>query len=93
MRDYYNTLIEEYGYTPYEAELTIEDIHEMDKDTKNALDMYLSGKNITTYGYKEYTVGILMSSYSMNEIAALIAISELKKDYDGFLEILKLGIK
>lgn len=93
MRDYYNTLIEEYGYTPYEAELTIEDIQEMDEETRDALDMHLSGKNITAYGYREHTVETLMSSYSMNEIAALIAISELKKDYDGFVEILKLGIK
>ena len=93
MRDYYNTLIEEYGYTPYEAELTIEDIHEMDEETKNALDMYLSGKSIIAYGYRNYTVETLISDYSMNEIAALIAISELKKDYDGFVEILKLGVK
>ena len=93
MKDYYNTLIEEYGYTPYEAELTIEDIHEMDEETRNALDMYLSGKSIIAYGYRNYTVEILTSDYSMNEIAALIAISELKKDYDGFEEILKLGVK
>lgn len=93
MRDYYNTLIEEYGYTPYEAELTIEDIREMDEETKNALDMYLSGKSIISYGYRDYSVETLVSDYSMNEIAALIAISELKKDYDGFVEILKLGVK
>lgn len=93
MRDYYNTLIEEYGYTPYEAELTIEDIREMDEETKNALDMYLSGKSIISYGYRDYSVETLVSDYSMNEIAALIAISELKKDYDGFVKILKLGVK
>ncbi len=93
MRDYNKILIEQYGYTQYEAELTIEDIQEMDEETKAALDMYLSGKSISAYGYKEYTVEILMSRYSMNAIAALIAISELKKDYDGFLEILKMGIK
>lgn len=93
MRDYYNTLIEEYGYTPYEAELTIEDIREMDEETKNVLDMYLSGKSIISYGYRDYSVETLVSDYSMNEIAALIAISELKKDYDGFVKILKLGVK
>lgn len=93
MRDYFNILIEEYGYTPYEAELTIEDFNEMDEETKNKLDMYLSGNSITTYGYREYTVESLISNYSMNEIAALIAISELKKDYDGFVEILKMGVK
>lgn len=93
MRDYYNTLIEEYGYTPYEAELTIEDIREMDEETKNTLDMYLSGKSIISYGYRDYSVETLVSDYSMNEIAALIAIAELKKDYDGFVEILKLGVK
>lgn len=93
MRDYYNTLIEEYGYTPYEAELTIEDIREMDEETKNTLDMYLSGKSIISYGHRDYSVETLVSDYSMNEIAALIAISELKKDYDGFVDILKLGVK
>lgn len=93
MRDYYKTLIEEYGYTPYEAELTIEDIREMDEETKHALDMYLSGKSIISYGYRDYSVETLISDYSMNEIAALIAISELKKNYDGFVEILKLGVK
>lgn len=93
MRDYYKTLIEEYGYTAYEAELTIEDIHEMDEETKHALDMYLSGKSIISYGYRDYSVETLISDYSMNEIAALIAISELKKDYDGFVEILKSGVK
>lgn len=93
MKDYLNTLIEEYGYTPYEAELTIEDFNEMDEETKNKLDMYFSGESISTYGYREYTVETLISNYSMNEIAALIAISELKKDYDGFVKILKMGIK
>lgn len=93
MKDYNRILIEEYGYTPYEAELTMEDIQEMDEESKNALDTYLAGKDVVAYGYKEYTVESLMSSYFMNEIAAIIAISELKKDYDGFLEILKMGIK
>ena len=55
--------------------------------------MYLSGKSIISYGYRDYSVETLISDYSMNEIAALIAISELKKDYDGFVEILKLGVK
>lgn len=93
MMDYYNTLIEEYGYTPYEAELTVEDIREMDEETRNVLNLYLSGEKIGSYGYRDYSVETLMSKYSMNEIAALIAVSELKKDYDGFVEILKLGVK
>lgn len=93
MREYNSILIKEYGYTPYEAELTTEDIQEMDEESKNALDMFLSGQDITTYGYGEYTVETLMCNYSMNEIAALISISELKRDYKGFSDMLRMGTK
>lgn len=93
MRDYKSILTEDYGYTPYEAELTIEDIQKMDEESKKALELYLSGEDVIAYGFREYTVKTLMSNYSMNEIAALLAISELKRDYDGFSEILKMGIK
>lgn len=86
-------LIEKYGYSAYEAEITEQDLNGMDEESRNMLNLFLEGKNIDDYSYRDYSVRCLVENHKMNIIAAILFISQLKADYDFCVSVLNYGKK
>jgi len=93
MNNIKTTLIEKYGYTEYEAEITTEDLNQMDSECKEKLDDYLSGNEVSDFRYGEFSVDILVNDYGCNVISAILTISTLKNDYENLSRMLKKGFK
>ena len=91
--DYKTILMERFGYKEYEADLTVEDIAEMDEESKIVLDKYFKGDDVSEYACKEFSVKLLHTMYGFNIIASILAISNLKQDYDEFSKLYNSGIK
>ena len=81
------------GYTKIEAEITFKDLMDMDEDSKEQLVKLINDEDIREYAYKEMSVGDLCEKYKLTEVAALLSVSMLKKDYTGFKKILGKGNK
>lgn len=86
-------LIDELEYEPYEVEITIEDIRNMDEETQDIIEKYIDGECVKNYSYRYYSVEKLMNEKGFNAIAAIISIGYLKKDYDKYSELYKKPIK
>ena len=93
MENYKELLMSKHGYTEYEAIETSSDLMAMDEESKGKLYEYFNGQNIKKYSCGDFTIGSLMKDYGFNVFSALLSISALKKDYDGFSRMLKKGIK
>lgn len=91
--NYKAILMERFGYKEYEAELTIEDINEMDEESKEMLKKYFAGNDIWEYACGDFSVYKLHNNYGFNVIASILAISNLKKDYNLFSQMYNSGIK
>ena len=91
--DYRSILINRFGYKEYEADLTVEDINEMDEESKNILENYFSDKDVTNYSCGDFSVKKLHDEFGFNVIASILAISNLKKDYNKFSAMYSSGIK
>ena len=86
-------LISKYEYTDYEAEVTSEDLNNMDPESMEVLSKLLEGNDISDYSYMDYSIGSLISDYDFNPFSALLSIVALKDDYEGFSKMLKKGFK
>ena len=91
--DYRSILINRFGYKEYEADLTVEDINEMDEESKNILENYFSDKGVMNYSCGDFSVKKLHDEFGFNVIASILAISNLKKDYNKFSAMYSSGIK
>ena len=91
--DYKSILTERFGYKEFEADLTIEDIQDMDEESRQILNKYFEGMDVSEYAYREFSVAELHTMYGFNVIASILAISNLKQDYDFFSDLYKSGIK
>ena len=89
MTDYIELLISHYGYTEYEANLTNDDLNQMDADSLTALEALIANDVPLDYGYRDFTVKMLRDDYGLNPIAAILSISILKKGYDAYAKVLK----
>ena len=86
-------LSEELGYEPYEVDITIEDIEKVDQESLSKIVAYISGENVLDYSYQDYSVAKLVNEKGFNVIASIIAISNLKKDYDYYVALYNRPIK
>ena len=86
-------LSEELGYEPYEVDITIEDIEKVDQESLSKIVAFISGENILDYSYRDYSVAKLVNEKGFNVIASIIAISNLKKDYDYYVTLYNRPIK
>ena len=86
-------LLEELGYEQFEVDLTIEDIERVDQDSFEIIMKYISGEDVSEYGYRDYTVKKLMTEKGFNAIASIIAVSNLKKDYEYYSNLFSKPIK
>ena len=91
--DYKLILMEQFGYKEYEADLTIEDISMLDDESKEILDKFFNGATVGEYACGDFSVEKLNNEYGFNVIAAVIAISNLKKNYAEFSRLYSSGIK
>ena len=88
-----NYLSEELGYEPYEVDITIEDIEKVDQESLSKIVAFISGENVLDYSYQDYSVAKLVNEKGFNVIASIIAISNLKKDYDYYVNLYNRPIK
>lgn len=86
-------LSEELGYEPYEIDITIEDIEKVDQESLSKIVAFISGENVLDYSYQDYSVAKLVNEKGFNVIASIIAISNLKKDYDYYVTLYNRPIK
>lgn len=86
-------LSEELGYEPYEVDITIEDIEKVDQESLSKIVAFISGENVLDYSYQDYSVAKLVNEKGFNVIASIIAISNLKKDYDYYVTLYNRPIK
>ena len=82
--DYKKILMEKFGYKDYEADLTVEDIVEMDEESKKVLQEYFDGNDVFNYSCGDFSVKKLHDKYGFNIIASILSIANLKKDYIKF---------
>ena len=86
-------LREKLEYEQYEIDITIEDIGKVDQDSLAKIMEYVSGNDVSDYGCRDYTVERLVKEKGFNVIASIIAISNLKKDYEHYSELFSRPIK
>ena len=86
-------LSEQLEYEPYEVELTIADIEKAGKECIEKVKEYIAGKDVSNYAYRDYSVKSLMDSKRFNAIAAILAISCLKRDYDYYSTLYRRPMK
>ena len=91
--DYKKILMEKFGYKNYEADLTVEDIVEMDEESKKVLQEYFDGNDVFNYSCGDFSVKKLHDKYGFNIIASILSIANLKKDYIKFSKLYNSGIK
>lgn len=91
--DYKKILVERFGYNEFEAELVAVDIEELDLESRSILNDFINGKNVDMYGYREYSVSHFQKQFGFNTIAAILAVSNLKKDYTMFSDLYRNGIR
>lgn len=94
-KEYYKEiLITQYHYPEDIAEGTAIDLEKMDDDCKQYFNQYMDVEEPENdMFYQEYSVKILMKKYQMLFPAAVIFISNLKKDYKKYSALLHMGIK
>lgn len=94
-KEYYKEiLIKRYHYPDYIAEETVIDLEQMDDDCKEYFNQYVDvDEPEDDLSYQEYSVKILIKKYQMLFPAAVIFISNLKKDYKKYARLLNEGIK
>ena len=80
-------------YEPFEIEITMEDIQSADEESKSVIEQYIQGADISEYGYRYFTVKKLMEEKGFNAIAAILSISNLKKDYTKYVALYERAIK
>lgn len=88
MVKYRDLLIEKYGYSEFEAEITDQDLQAVDEETAEKLALFLDGADVSDYHCGEYSVKKLVEQFGLTPIAALLSIFQLKKDYDGMQRVL-----
>ena len=93
MIDIKGFLADSLHYEPFEIEITMEDIQSADEESKAAIEKYVQGVDISEYGYQSFTVKKLMEEKGFNAIAAILSISNLKKDYSKYAELYNRAIK
>ena len=94
-KEYYKEiLIKRYHYPKDIAEKTVFDLEAMDDECKEYFERYMEVEELEKdLFYKGYSVKELMKEYQMMFPAAVIFISNLKKDYDEYSALLNIGIK
>lgn len=85
--------MERFDYKEYEADLIIEDICNMDDESREVLEKYFEGGSISDYSCGDFSIDKLHTVYGFNIIASVLAISNLKQDYDKFSQLYNSGIK
>lgn len=92
--DYKEVLIERYHYPEHIAERTVADLEKMDDECKEYFKQYVDvDEPENDLFYKAYSVKMLMHKYQMLFPAAVIFLSNLKKDYVRYSALLNMGIK
>lgn len=94
-KEYYKEiLITQYHYPEDIAEKTVFDLENMDDDCKEYFNQYVDvGEPERDLIYQEYSVKMLMHEYEMLFPAAVIYVSNLKKNYERYSSLLNRGIK
>lgn len=86
-------LSEVLGYESYEVDITIEDIEKVDQESLSRILAYVSGESVLDYSYRDYSVAKFVNDKGFNVIASVIAISNLKKDYNYYQTLYNRPIK
>lgn len=86
-------LKDELDYSAFEIKATLREVKRLDKESAIRLDELLDGKDITGYSFRDYSVNALIKKHRLNYISAIIAISDLKKDYAYYSELYGRPIK
>lgn len=82
-------LSEQLGYAPYEVEITMEDLEAATPESRKMVLKLIDGMDVSHYSCGDYSVGKLMSEKGLNAIASILAIDNLKKDYDRYARLLQ----
>ncbi|MCR5111643.1 MAG: hypothetical protein K6B38_12205 [Ruminococcus sp.] len=80
-------------YEKFEIDLIIEDVKAADSESRQIIDALIDGKDVSGYSYRDYSVKRLCKENKFNTLAAVLAVSCLKKDYDKYSRIYSKGIK
>lgn len=86
-------LKDELGYSEFEIGITLEELESIDQESYSMIEALLDDQDISGYAYRDYSVGSLVLDKGFNLVSAVIAISDLKDDYEYYSELFSRPIK